>query len=83
MSSEDMAESQTPELPEEIVAIQIIVTKDNRIKVVGPGIANDVNAYGLLEKARQFIYAVHQKMNGPVIESPGNHMINWLRNGKR
>ena len=70
MNPEESQES----VPEETVAIQIILTKDGGIKILGPCLADRTASYGLLEVAKDMV----REMHTPKIVKPSG-ILNGLR----
>lgn len=54
-----MSELEGDSTPQEIIAIQIILTKDGGIKLAGPTLADRTAAYGLIETAKDMIREMH------------------------
>lgn len=66
------------EAQKDLVALQIILTSDGKVKVVGPLLVDKTGSYGLLEMAKDAVREFHQ----PKIIKPGA-MMNFVRgNGK-
>lgn len=70
-----------PQPPDETVGLSLILTKDGKLKVVGPVMVDKMAAYGLLELAKDAIRDAHR----PVIIKPEHRLSDFLRgqNGKR
>ncbi len=65
--------------PTEQIMIQIILTVEGQVKVVGPALADKTAFYGLLEVAKDAI----REMHTPKVLRPQGNFLHGLRmNGK-
>lgn len=65
--------------PKETVMLQIILNVDGQMRVAGPVVSDEVACYGLLEKAKQMVAALHNQPK--VIKPQGNFLAGLRSNG--
>ena len=78
---EETKNEMNQEVPEETIVMNIILTRDGHVKLMGPLLADKTACYGILETAKDIVRDIHS----PKIIKPSHNsgIMNFARGNGR